>query len=424
MKIAAKKAIFYGWWIVVAAALINSVEAILMSNFGIYIKPIAAEFQETGVSFTRSGLTLAYSFFTLTTAAFGFVAGYVTDRYIKPSWMVLLGGILIGLGLYLSSHIHNLAQFYLSFSLCAGAGFAFVFIPVVSCIPRWFQSRLGLALGIFYAGGGIGGLIFAPLIEWVIRDFGWRDAFVVAAIIALCLVIPASFLIKRDPSEKGLLPLGATPPSDSDDAAKTQTMDQTMGKSLTVGEAIKSKALWIYSLALLIIFGGLTMASVNLVPNATDAGIASATAALALGFVNGFNAAGRLAGGFLADRIGSRSSMIFCLLLGAAMLFYFIVVDQPWMLFLFAIPFGLACGFTSPLRAHISVQLFGAKNMGAIWGFQGLIVIWGAAFGPFLGSYIYDHTGNHTLAFIIGGAGLIIGLGLILLLKLPHKNSN
>ena len=396
-----------------AAALIYFVEASVVTTFGIYIKPIAAEFYQNDIPFTRSGLTLAFSFFMLATTAFGFAAGYLTDRHIKPNWIILLGGILIGLGLYLSSHIHSLGQFYLSYSLCAGAGFACVYIPLVSCIPKWFKSRQGLALGIFYAGGGIGGLIFSPLIErWIATD-GWRHAFVIVAIIALCLIIPASFLIKRDPSEKGLLPLGVTAPPENKPSAKTQAM----GKSLTIAEAFKGKALWIYSLAFSLILAGILMAQVNLVPNATDVGIASATASLALGLANGFNAAGRLTGGYFADRIGPRKSTIFCLLLGAATLFWFIFVGQPWMLFLFAIPFGFAYGFSLPQQPRIAAQLFGAKNMGAIMGFSGILTVWGPAFGPFLGSYIYDHTGNYKLALIIGGAALLIGLGLILTLK-------
>jgi MFS family permease len=105
-------------------------------------------------------------------------------------------------------------------------------------------------------------------------------------------------------------------------------------------------------------------------------------------------------------------------LLGAATLFWFIFVKQPWMLFLFAIPFGFAYGFSLPQQPRIAAQLFGPKNMGAIMGFSGVLAVWGNAFGPFLGSYVYDHTGNYKLALIIGGAALLIGLALVLTLKL------
>jgi OFA family oxalate/formate antiporter-like MFS transporter len=413
VKITPKKAIFYGWWLVGAAALIYFVEASVVTTFGIYIKPIAMEFR-----WARSSTTLAFSFFMLATTLFGFVSGYATDRFLKPKWIIMVGGILIGLGLMLTSRVHALWQFYLSYSLLGGAGFACVYIPIVSSIPRWFRARQGLALGIFYAGGGVGGLIFSPLIESWIGDYGWRTAFVIMAIIVLCIIIPTSFFIKRDPSEKGLLPLGATASTGKDPSAKSQASPQAMGKSLSLAEAIRGRSLWIFCIAFSLILAGILMAQINLVPNATDVGIASATASLALGFANGFNAAGRLAGGYFADRIGTRKSMIFCLLLGAATLFYFIIVDQPWMLFLFAIPFGFAYGFSLPQQPRIAAELFGVKNLGAIMGFQGFLGVWGPAFGPFLGAYIFDHTGNYKIAFLAGGIGLIIGLGLILMLKL------
>ena len=420
MKINTKKAIFYGWWLVAAAALIYVVEASVVTTFGVYIKPMAMEFH-----WGRSPTTLAFSFFMLTTTAFSILAGYISDRYIKPKWVIMAGGLLMGLGLILTSRVHALWQFYLCYSVLGGAGFACVYIPIVSSIPRWFKSKQGLALGIFYAGGGIGGLIFSPLIQSWIDHYGWRTAWFIMAIIVLCIIIPFALFIKRDPSEKGLLPLGEvapiTPnPTESNPSAKAEASPQGVGRNYTVAEALKTKSLWIFSIATSLILAGILMAQINLVPNATDLGISAATASLALGFANGFNAAGRLGGGFISDRIGTRLSMIFCLLLGAAALFWFIFVNQPWMLFLFAVPFGFAYGFSLPQTPRIIAELFGTKSMGAIMGVNGIFGVWGPAFGPFIGAWIYDHTGSYKIAFLAGGVAVLIGLGLVLMLKLKR----
>jgi MFS family permease len=420
VKINTKKAIFYGWWLVAAAALIYVVEASVVTTFGVYIKPMAMEFH-----WGRSPTTLAFSFFMLTTTAFSILAGYISDRYIKPKWVIMAGGLLMGLGLILTSHVHALWQFYLCYSVLGGAGFACVYIPIVSSIPRWFKSKQGLALGIFYAGGGIGGLIFSPLIQSWIDHYGWRTAWFIMAIIVLCIIIPFALFIKRDPSEKGLLPLGEvapiTPnPTERNPSAKAKASPQGVGRNYTVAEALKTKSLWIFSIATSLILAGILMAQINLVPNATDLGISAATASLALGFANGFNAAGRLGGGFISDRIGTRLSMIFCLLLGAAALFWFIFVNQPWMLFLFAVPFGFAYGFSLPQTPRIIAELFGTKSMGAIMGVNGIFGVWGPAFGPFIGAWIYDHTDSYKIAFLAGGVAVLIGLGLILTLKLKR----
>jgi MFS family permease len=405
---------------VAAAALIYVVEASVVTTFGIFIKPMAVEFH-----WARSPTTLAFSFYMLTTTVFSIPAGYITDRLIKPKWIIMTGGILMGLGLMLTSRVHTLWQFYLCYSVLGGAGFACVYIPIVSCIPRWFKSRQGLALGIFYAGGGIGGLIFSPLIQSWIDDYGWRTAWFIMAVVVLCIVLPFAFFIRRAPSEKGLHPLGEVAPitpnsKESEPPAKDKTDPRAAGKTYTVAEACKTKSLWIFSIATSLILAGILMAQINLVPNATDRGISAATASLALGFANGFNAAGRLAGGYISDRLGTRLSMIFCLLLGAATLFWFIFVGQTWMLFLFAVPFGFAYGFSLPQTPRIIAELFGTKSMGAIMGVNGIFAVWGPAFGPFIGAWIFDYTGSYKIAFLAGGVALLIGLGLVLMLKLKR----
>ena len=400
--------------------MIYVVEASVVTTFGIYIKPMAVDFH-----WTRSSCTLAFTFFMLTTTVFSILAGYVSDRHIKPKWIVIAGGLLLGLGLILTSRVNALWQFYLCYSVLGGAGFACVYIPIVSSIPRWFKSKQGLALGIFYAGGGIGGLIFSPLIQSWIDDYGWRTAWFIMAVVVLCVIVPFALVIKRDPSEKGLRPLGEVAPTtpsskESYPSARAKASPRAAGSNYTVAEALKTKSLWIFSIATSLILAGILMAQINLVPNATDRGISAATASFALGLANGFNAAGRLGGGFVSDRIGARLSMVFCLLLGAAALFWLVFVNQPWMLFLFAIPFGFAYGFSLPQTPRIVAELFGTKSMGAIMGVSGIFAVWGPAFGPFIGAAIYDLTGSYTIAFIAGGVAVLIGLGLILMLKLKR----
>jgi MFS family permease len=420
VKIGSKKAIFYGWWLVAAGALIYVVEASAFSNFGIFVKPMAAE-----LHWTRSTTTMAFSIYMLAMTVFSTLGGYLSDRYVKPKWVIMTGGLLLGLSLTLTSRVHALWQFYLCYSVLGSAAFSFIYIPIVSCIPRWFKVKQGLALGIFFAGAGVGGMIFAPLIQLWIDHYGWRTAWFIMAIVLMCIVLPFASFIKRDPSEKGLRPLGETSSTISDSAmdkppAKGESNPESMSRSYTVAEALKSKSLWIFSIAASLIMGGIVLTQVNLVPNATDRGISAATASFALGLTNGFNAAGRLSGGFFSDRIGTKLSVTFAALLGAATLFWFVFVDQAWMLFLFAIPFGLAHGFYIPQTPRIIVEMFGTKSIGAIMGLIGLFGQLGPAFGPFIGAAIYDRTGSYTIALWGGGIAILMGLGLILTLKLKR----
>ena len=52
--------------------------------------------------------------------------------------------------------------------------------------------------------------------------------------------------------------------------------------------------------------------------------------------------------------------------------------------------------------------LFGLRSIGAVLGFAYLAWSIGAVAGPFLAGLIYDHTQSYDLAFVLGGALLVI----------------
>ena len=103
------------------------------------------------------------------------------------------------------------------------------------------------------------------------------------------------------------------------------------------------------------------------------------------------------------------------------MLFWLIFVSENWMLYLFAIFFGLAYGGFLPQQPRVIVELFGRTSMGKIMGFNNLILALGPAIGPVVGAAIFDRTGSYTLAFALAGSSIFFGFVLIMILKLPQK---
>ena len=194
-------------------------------------------------------------------------------------------------------------------------------------------------------------------------------------------------------------------------------------RDFTAREALKTSSFWIFGFALMLLYTGMMIAQVNMVAHATDHGVADSTAALALGITAGVNAAGRVIVGVLSDRIGTKRALGFSVLVVSATLFWLIVARQPWMIFLFAIPFGFAYGGSMPQTPRVVAELFGMKSMGAIMGLVGIFMSLGPALGPIIGTLVYDHTGSYSLAFMMGGLGALISLGFILMLKLPNKTS-
>jgi MFS family permease len=270
-----------------------------------------------------------------------------------------------------------------------------------------------------YASGGVGSLFLAPILQKLIDKNEWQSAWLVLSFLAAAVTLPVTILVKKEPGQIGLKPLGENEVAAS---AKAETLGLYQApRSHTLKEAFMSTELWMLNFCILLAMAGILAAQQNMVPYATDKGMTTGIAALALGLASGFNAFGRLAMGFISDRIGTRQALILTFSGAAMVLFYLMIVDRGWMLILFAIVFGFVYGSTIPLMARAVAELFGTDNMGAIMGVAGIFAAIGPAFGPALAAASYDQTGNYSLAFMIAGMAMLISLVLSIRLKLPRK---
>jgi len=409
------KSFFYGWVVVGASAAIYPVMSASTLCFGLFIKPMTESF-----AWNRSDMVLAVSLYILVGASLFIVSGRICDRY-GPRPVVFAGGLFLALGFFLCSRVNELWHFYLGFSVCGGIGLACIYVPLTATLPRWFVKHRGMALGIMYASGGVGGLCLAPILQRVIVRSGWQAAWLVLASLASAVIIPVTLALKKEPRDLGLEPLGAHP------AAVTQKAEGIRGytapRNHTVSTALRSSQLWILSLSILVAMAGIMAAQHNMVPYATDKGVAAGTAALALGLASGFNAVGRISMGFISDRIGTRHSLFVTFLGAAVVLLYLVFVDRGWMLFVFAVFFGFVYGSTVPLMPRAVAELFGTENIGAIMGVLGVFGAIGPAFGPAVAAAMYDRTGSYSSAFVLAGTGMIVALALSTRLKLPRGES-
>ncbi len=413
-----KPKMFYGWIIVIAATLIYTISEIPIFTFSIFVKPIASE-----MGYAREVITNAISLYFIFLGVFSILGGILVDR-LGPRILNFVGTILIGSGLIVCSQAGSSMIFYLGFSAMGGIGFSFIFVPNQTTLARWFVAKKGLAIGIMFAGGGIGALIASYFLQMCIERSGWRTAFIILGVFVLCIPVLASLFLRKDPKEMGLSPLGAEegapggPPADKGSGSGGPVIQS---QDLTLAEAVKTRAFWQYNLAVTCIFYGFFMVSVNLAPHLTDMGLTAAAAAVGVGITNGFNAFGRLFMGWVSDKIGTKRTFFICLILGAIMVFCLIPINAIWMMCIFAVFFGTAFGGTVPQMPRLLSELFGLKYLGAIMGVGTLITTIGPALGPKVGSKIFGITGSYSIAFMTGSIAIIIALCLIFVLKAPQK---
>jgi MFS family permease len=116
--------------------------------------------------------------------------GHLLDRY-GTKRIAIAGCLSLIVGLLLSSQVTALWQLYISFGLILAVGFTFAgMVPHIFLISEWFSSNRASAIGIVYAGTGVGIMLLAPLSEWLISGYGWGRALQIYSAIVFFLLLP------------------------------------------------------------------------------------------------------------------------------------------------------------------------------------------------------------------------------------------
>ena len=80
--------------------------------------------------------------------------------------------------------ISSIWQFYFWIGIVSAAGIALIgMVPHVAIITREFPQRRGTALGIAWAGGGLGIVLLVPAVQLMVDRWGWSMAYVGLAVI-------------------------------------------------------------------------------------------------------------------------------------------------------------------------------------------------------------------------------------------------
>ncbi|KIH65853.1 hypothetical protein ANCDUO_03823 [Ancylostoma duodenale] len=64
-----------------------------------------------------------------------------------------------------------------SVGVIMGVGFGLMYCPAIVIVTMYFEKRRSLATGIAVAGAGVGTVLFSPINEFIISNFGWRAVF-------------------------------------------------------------------------------------------------------------------------------------------------------------------------------------------------------------------------------------------------------
>lgn len=399
---------FYGWVIVGVGFLVNfAIGGCVFYSFGIFLKPMIAD-----LDCMRGEANIAFSIMMTMQFMIGPVVAVALSKF-GTRRVLLAGTVMMVIGLLLLSRVTQLWHLWLVFGVVIGIGMAFgTFLPTVTMVNFWFVRRRSLAMGIVVSGVGVGTLILAPVIAYLIDSVGWRTSWLVLSGVMLAFaVIPPLIFARNRPEDVGQLPDGvATIESTKQDIAPLRKRVYVTPVEWEPRAALKTPALW-----LLAVSGGANMFALNMlsahqVAHLTDMGIPSLVAAGALGILVGVSTLGRLTGGVLGDRIEPRYLIAMACLMQVIALIIFTNAQTMMWVYMYVLLFGLACGAILVLQPVIMAAYYGAKAFARLQAIVMFIFAPILASSPILGGYVYDAVHSYTIPFSVCAGFCAVGV--------------
>jgi MFS family permease len=234
----------------------------------------------------------------------------------------------------------------------------------------------------------------------LIDRIGWRDAYQLFGIVALCLLLPLVVLPWR---------LFAT---GSPHVVRKADVNLD-GESWTLGSAMRHHAFW--ALFCTFFFTAVAMYSITaqIVAFLIDAGFTPLQAATAWGFSGVVLFVGMLGVSTLDGIIGRRPSVLFSYgvsIVGIILLWLIQWYPNFWLLTGFVVCFGSMIGSRGPLITATALKIFHGERVGTIYGTIMVGSGLGSGLGSWSGGLIHDWTQSYNLLIAFALVNVVLGL--------------
>lgn len=383
------------WRRLLIGMAIGTFGSIGMWSFVVALPAIQESF---GVS--RAAASFPYTMTMLGFAFGGVLLGKLADRYgIVPP--LILGGLLLATGYIAASNAPNLTIFAIA-QLCVGLGTSASFAPLMVDISRWFSRRRGIAVAVAGSGNYLAGMIWPPLLQFVIAQQGWRTAHLLMGLICLVVLVPAAFLLRQGPPED----------------AQAHAIPRTRFGAIELPQRTVLVLLMIAGVACCV---AMAMPQVHLVAYCADLGYGAARGAQMLSLMLGLGIISRILSGLVADRIGGLATLLLGSTLQGLALFLYLFFDGLISLYVISGMFGLFQGGLVPMYAVIVREYFPSSKAGGTLGIIIMATLLGMALGGWMSGYIYDVTGSYHLAFLNGLLWNLVNVAIVCFLIIRRK---
>jgi MFS family permease len=377
----------------IGLALGPSVIAVL--TISPYIGSIEKEFGWTRVQVSFAFTIVAYMIVLVSP-----LQGILSDRFGPRK--VVLGSIPLFAASLAALYFtpNNLLAYYALWALVPVAAIGLWPLGYLQPVSRWFDRKLGLALGVANAGIGLGSLFVPMIVAPVLLQYGWRHALLLLSVLVLVISWPVVFFCLR-------LPTAAE--------VAAQKRDTKKAFGMPFSEARRESTFIVLNIAFFLL--GLTATSIvsQQVPLLQEAGW-TRPQALQLAQVFGFGLLfARVIVGFLIDHIFAPRVMMTVSIGGAIACVLYAI--YPNAAYVSAILIGFLLGAEFDVLAFLIKRYYGNAAYGRIYGVIFSVFYLGSGLGIVGMAWFRQAFGNYDNALFVAAAILVASA--LLMVALP-----
>jgi MFS family permease len=393
----------------------------------LYCFPLLAPEFERSFNASRELGQMPWTMFLLVSALSSPLLGRAYD-IVADRILLMVGTLLIAIGWAVASAASDVAFLMVAYGVFLALGLQLVFVGVTTAIARRYAGVAGLALGVAYAGPGIGVALALPVAAGVIPELGWRSVAVVFAALSL-FAVPFVWLMTSGPAvviaakaKPAATPVGhATRVGETGSGLHETSAPGAIAASqepLPPGSGAHADALrrtlrtrrflilLIGAVGIGCIDEGIFQTSPR---HAVQQGIDPGFAATLLAIQSYAYVVGQVVGGGLSDRFGRRFIGLLSagmIAVGATALF----VSGGSTLGLALVGnavYGFGIGATIAIRSAAFSDVFGGHNFGAVFGIIAVAYPAGGIIVMNSGGILYDRLGTYWPVYGIAMVSLL-----------------
>jgi MFS family permease len=384
-----KRPFHYGWVIVATGTLII-MACLGFARFALgMLLPAMGEALE--LTYSQMGFISTGNFVGYLAAVL--VSGKLYSRFGARK-LIVAGLLLCAFSMIAVSRAAGFWQVLVAY-VVTGLGSGSANVPVMALVSHWFKrSHRGRAAGFIVIGSGFAIVLsgwFIPLVNASVAGEGWRVNWLILGSAAMAVAFVALALLRNNPSDKGLEPLGVDPePVDASGAAGAAA-------TLTPRRAIAILGLiyFLFGYTYVIYATFIVTTLVN------EMGFSEASAGHFWMWVGAFSLLSGPVFGTLSDRIGRRGGL--AIVFSFQLCAYLLMVAPPSVEFVYLsiALYGVVAWAIPGIMAAAVGDYMGPQKAALAFGTVTLFFGVGQILGPSMAGVLADATGSFSSSYLM-----------------------